>query len=67
MQVWFYEIRAGNHLVKRSEKDFVTREEAIRVGTKYLRDNQAAIVAEHGADHLAVRAVPGLVGGSLSQ
>lgn len=66
MQVWLFEIRAGNKLVKRSETDFITRELAIRAGTKYFQDNQAAIVAEHGAEGITVTPVQQLVGGSLS-
>jgi hypothetical protein len=66
MQVWVYEIRAGNKLVKKSDTDFVTREQALAAGTKYLQDNQNAVVAEYGADNLTVTPVPQLVGGSLS-
>jgi hypothetical protein len=66
MQVWGWQILVGNRVVRESEKDFVTREDALKAGTNYFRDNEATIKAEYGAEDLRVKPIPRLVGGSLT-
>lgn len=42
--MWFYEIRGtGNRVVKRSEGEYNTEQEAIDAGTSYLKNNRSTV------------------------
>ena len=51
--MWFYEIRGtDNRLVKRSEPQFDTEQEAIDAGNSYLRNNRAAVQTRERPDEV---------------
>lgn len=66
MLIWFYEIRAGTRTVKRSDRDFNTKADALVAGVKYIQDNPTEYLRDN-PESLSVATIPQLVGGSLPE
>jgi hypothetical protein len=64
MVVWFYEILVGNRTVRRSERDFNNKADALVAGVKYFQDNPA--IAGETSEQLWVGTIPKTVGGNLT-